>query len=87
MKTTATVKLTAAVGIAGELVRAGTIVTIPEEAAKNLLHRGKAELATEADELVLDSDELEALEAQQAEADSDEPEAATAKPATPAKKK
>lgn len=51
MSKTATVKLTAAIGIAGQLIRAGTIVTIPEAAAKNLLYRGKAELATEEDGL------------------------------------
>jgi hypothetical protein len=44
------VKLLSAIGIAGEIIPAGEIIEIPEDNAKNLLHRGKAELATEADE-------------------------------------
>lgn len=46
----ATIKLTAAIGIAGQLVARDSIITIPEAAAKDLLRRGKAVLATEADE-------------------------------------
>ncbi|MEP1637281.1 Rho termination factor N-terminal domain-containing protein [Ascidiaceihabitans sp.] len=40
------IKITSAVAIGGEIKRPGTIVTVAEELAKNLLHRGRAELAT-----------------------------------------
>lgn len=42
-------KITSAIAIGGEIKRAGTIVTVAEDVAKNLLHRGRAELATAAD--------------------------------------
>lgn len=42
--------LTAAITLAGNICRAGTIVKVDEPTARNLLHRGKARLATE-DEL------------------------------------
>lgn len=47
---TASVLLTSAIVIGGELIRRGTIVTIGEDAAKDLLRRGKAEVATAEDE-------------------------------------
>lgn len=50
MSKTAIIKLTSAIGIKGQLVRAGEIIEVPEEAAKDLMRRGKAELATEDDE-------------------------------------
>lgn len=42
-------KLTSAIGIDGNVCRAGSIVEVSELEAKNLLSRGKAVLATEAD--------------------------------------
>lgn len=44
-----TLKITSAVGIAGKLKRAGSIVTLDEAAAKNLMQRGKAVLPTDAE--------------------------------------
>ena len=40
------IKITSAVAIGGEIKRPGTVVTVAEELAKNLLHRGRAEVAT-----------------------------------------
>jgi hypothetical protein len=40
------IKITSAVSIGGEIKRPGTVVSVAEELAKNLLHRGRAELAT-----------------------------------------
>lgn len=40
------IKITSAVAIGGEIKRPGSVVTVAEEFAKNLLHRGRAELAT-----------------------------------------
>lgn len=54
---TASVKLTSAIGIQGQLIRRGEIITIGEDAAKDLLRRGKAVLATEYDEPEQDEDE------------------------------
>jgi hypothetical protein len=52
--------LTSAIAIDGELVRAGSLVEVSELEAKNLLHRGKARLATEADGApALEVDEIE----------------------------
>ncbi len=56
---TVDLKLTAAIGIAGQLIKAGTIVTVPETEGKALLQRGKAVLATAADDPAPD-DEPEA---------------------------
>lgn len=50
MSESVAVKLTSAIGIAGVLVRAGEVIEVSESAAKDLLRRGKAELATEEDE-------------------------------------
>lgn len=44
-----TLKLSAAVAIDGQVVRAGTLVEMIEAEAKDLLRRGKAVLATERD--------------------------------------
>lgn len=46
---TYTLKITSAVGIDGEIIRPGALVEVSESEAKNLLHRGKAVVATEAD--------------------------------------
>lgn len=40
------IKITSAVAIGGEIKRPGAVVTVAEELAKNLLHRGRAEVAT-----------------------------------------
>lgn len=55
-------KLTAAVALAGVIHRAGSTVEVDEATAKNLLHRGKAELATEQQDAaeVIDADEVAA---------------------------
>jgi hypothetical protein len=42
-------RLTSAIAIDGGICRAGSIVEVSELEAKNLLHRGKAVLATEED--------------------------------------
>lgn len=66
---TATIKLTAAITLGGGIAKAGDIIEVPEDAAKNLLQRGKAELATAADEV---ADEVEADETEpEAEAEGD----------------
>jgi hypothetical protein len=44
------IKLTSAIGIGGILYRAGSVIEVSDEAAKDLLRRGKGELATAADE-------------------------------------
>lgn len=41
--------LTSAIGIRGEVIPAGKLIEVPDAAAKDLLRRGKARLATEAD--------------------------------------
>jgi hypothetical protein len=58
---TATIKLTAAIVVDGKIAKAGSIIEVPEDAAKGLILRGKAELATAADEPAaeVDSDEAE----------------------------
>ena len=45
------VKLTASLSIAGVIKEIGHILEVTEEEAKALLHRGVAEVATEADTL------------------------------------
>lgn len=40
------IKITSAVAIGGEIKCPGAVVTVAEELAKNLLHRGRAEVAT-----------------------------------------
>lgn len=42
-------KLTSAIAVDGDVMRAGSLVEVDEATARNLLHRGKAELATESD--------------------------------------
>ncbi|MDM5178509.1 hypothetical protein PO883_15025 [Massilia sp. DJPM01] len=54
MNKTDTVKLTSAIGIQGQLIRAGEIITLPKAAALDLLRRGKAVVATEHDEPTVD---------------------------------
>jgi hypothetical protein len=54
--TTVNLKLTAAIAIGGEIIHAGEIIEVSQEAAKNLLHRGKAELATGEDDPMLDDE-------------------------------
>lgn len=49
MSKTYSLKLTGAIGLAGELKRAGAIVEVDEPTAKNLLHRGKAVPASNED--------------------------------------
>lgn len=44
------IKLTSAIGISGVIYRAGSIIEVSDEAAKDLLRRGKGELATEDDQ-------------------------------------
>lgn len=39
-------KITSAIAIGGEIKPAGSVVAVPEGLAKNLMHRGRAELAT-----------------------------------------
>lgn len=44
-----TIKVTSAFVVRGEIAMPGTLVEVSIDDAKDLLHRGKAELATEAD--------------------------------------
>jgi hypothetical protein len=57
------IKITSAVAIGGEIKRPGTVVTVAEELAKNLLHRGRADLATGEGKPLskMSADELKAL--------------------------
>lgn len=48
-KKTCKVKITSAVAFGGEIKRPGTIMDLPEDQAKNLLERGRAELYTAGD--------------------------------------
>jgi hypothetical protein len=59
------IKITSAVSIGGEIKRPGTVVTVAEDLAKNLLNRGRAELATGEDKPLskMSADELKALAA------------------------
>lgn len=50
-------KLTSAVAIDGDIVRAGALIEVSEAEAKNLLHRGKAVLATAEDGVEQHEDE------------------------------
>lgn len=50
-------KLTSAVAIDGQISRAGSLVEVSEPEAKNLLHRGKAVLATAEDGVEQHEDE------------------------------
>ena len=51
------IKITSAVAIGGEIKRPGAVVTVAEELAKNLLHRGRAEVATgDADDASVEAD-------------------------------
>ncbi|WP_290872026.1 hypothetical protein [Aquabacterium sp.] len=84
MTKTATVKLTAAIGVAGELMKRGSVITIPESAAKDLLRRGKAEMATADDEA---AEELADASEEQAEPATDEAAADSAEPAKKTGKK
>lgn len=77
-----TVKLTAAIAINGVIHPASSIVTIGDSAAKNLLYRGKAELAT------ADDEQLAAVVVEADDEDSAGPKPADEQPAvTTAKKK
>lgn len=49
-------KLTSAIAVDGEVVAAGGLVEVDEPTAKNLLHRGKAVLATAEDGVDDDDD-------------------------------
>jgi ribosomal protein L9 len=72
--------ITSAVAIDGELAKANSIVEVSDAEARNLLHRGKARLATEAD----------GIEAAEVKADTEpDGEEATQQPAknTKAKRK
>lgn len=75
---TANIKLTAAIVVDGKIAKAGTVLLdVPEDHAKGLLNRGKAELATAADEAAAE------VEAEAEETEGGEGEA---KPKAKAKK-
>lgn len=50
-------KLTSAIPVDGEIITAGNLVEVDELLAKNLLHRGKAVLATAEDGVPAGDDE------------------------------
>jgi ribosomal protein L9 len=82
---TAFIKLTAAITVdSGHIAKAGEIVEVPEHAAKNLIQRGKAELATEEDQAEDEQAEATAEPAQAELAEAGD-EAAAEAPAKPAK--
>jgi len=85
---TATIKLTAAIVVDGKIAKAGKVLLdVPEENAKGLLLRGKAVLATDADEAAERAADAEADEAEaEAEADAGEGEGEQ-KPETAAERK
>ncbi|WP_127110374.1 hypothetical protein [Pararhodobacter zhoushanensis] len=57
------IKITSAVGIAGRIIRPGETVEVDGPLARNLLHRGKAELATATMPVTLeDGESITALE-------------------------
>lgn len=60
-------KLTSAIAMDGTICKAGELVEVEMTVAKNLLHRGKAVVATEADgapaEVISDDDDTEAEQA------------------------
>lgn len=89
MSKTATVKLTSAITVSGEIVTRGSIITIPEDAAKDLLRRGKAVVATAEDETESDLEDLDdEVQVDPAPVDPapPAPPAAEAKPAAKPKK-
>lgn len=49
MSNTITIKVTSAFCVRGDIAMPGTLVEVAVDEAKDLLHRGKAELATEDD--------------------------------------
>lgn len=59
------IKITSAVSIDGKIKIPGRVVTVAEELAKNLLHRGRAEVATGEGKPLskMSADELKALAA------------------------
>lgn len=64
---TANIKLTAAIVVDGKIAKAGSVLLdVPEDHAKGLLNRGKAVLATDADEAAA---ERVAEEAEEVEGD------------------
>lgn len=52
---TVTLKLTAAIVVAGQVLRPGSLVEVTESEAKDLLRRGKAVVATAADGVEVDA--------------------------------
>lgn len=66
-KSTVDLKATAAFVLAGEIVRPGAVISVADALAKNLLHRGRAVLAT--------ADDAPAIKVPEVEAPADEPKA------------
>jgi hypothetical protein len=86
-------KLTSAIAVGGDILRAGHIIEMVEHEAKDLLRRGKAVLATLADHPHAQAPVVEAVEPEAEAAEPVEPEAEpapvvdAAKPVKPAESK
>ncbi len=83
MSKTVMLKVTSAFLVGGDVARSGEVVEVTTAEAKDLLHRGKAVLATAADEPTKQSTEAEQDAEAGDQADGDEP---AAKPASKARK-
>lgn len=62
MKKSILLKLTSAIVMDGEIITSGELIEVTEKEAKNLLHRGKAELATNEDVKDVEQSENESSE-------------------------
>jgi hypothetical protein len=74
-------KLTSAIAIGGNIFKPGTIVEVSDSDARDLLNRGKAEVAT-ADDVAQEADTADTADAADA-ADAAAQPAAEAQPAAP----
>lgn len=71
MKESVVVKLTSAIAVEGQIVRAGELVELSHAEAVNLLHRGKCTIADESDISLTEDEqreEVERIQQEQAEA-------------------
>lgn len=62
MKESVVVKLTSAIAVEGQIVRAGELVELSHAEAVNLLHRGKCTIADESDVFLTEEEQREEVE-------------------------
>jgi hypothetical protein len=82
-KQTVTLKLTSSIAVQGAILKRGQLVEVSENEAQSLLHRGKAELATVADEPEAQEPAAEETEQDEAPAEDEvdaDPASKTEKP-------